>query len=80
MFLSPMETGIPNDLSIDLLSADNIIFIPKIPVKLAWEQEESLSTMSWMVYKKIGVEFGNLSNKQKNQLDKLIVIYTAGYA
>jgi len=77
MFQDDMNTDVPKELSLDLLSTDYFIKARKIPGKLAWEQEVSFSTMSRIVYKKVGVQFGKLSTKQKDQLDKLIMNYTA---
>ena len=80
MFLEDMKVDIPKKLSLDLLSTDNLIKARKIPGELAWEHVVSISTISGMVYKKVGVQFENLSTKQKDQLDKLIMNYTTGSA
>ena len=80
MVLDDVTTDIPKNLTLDLFSADNIIKARKIPGKLAWEQEVSFSTMSRIVYKKIGVQFDKLTTKQKDQLDRLIMNCTAGSA
>ena len=77
MFLEDMKVDIPKKLSLDLLSTDNIIKARKIPGELAWEHVVSISTISGMVYKKVGVQFAYLSDEQKDQLDKLIMNYTS---
>jgi hypothetical protein len=77
MFQDDMNTDIPKEISLDLLSTDYIIKARKIPGKLAWEQEVSFSAMSRIVSKKVGVQFGKLSTEQNDQLDKLIMNYTA---
>lgn len=76
MFQDDMNMDIPKELSLDLLSNDYFIKARKIPGKLVWEQEVSFSTMSRIVYKKVGVQFGKLSTTQNDQLDKLIMNYT----
>jgi hypothetical protein len=76
MFQDDMDGDIPMKLSLDLLSTDYFITARKIPGKLVWEQEVSFSTMSRIVHKKVGVQFGKLSNRQKDQLNKLIMNYT----
>lgn len=76
VFQDDMNRDIPKELSLDLLSTDYFIVAWKIPGKLVWEQEVSFSTMSRIVYKKVGVQFGKLSAAQNDQLDKLIRNYT----
>ena len=76
MFQADMDRDIPKELSLDLLSTDCFIKAWKIPGKLVWEQEISLSTMPKIVYKIVGVHFGKLSTTQKDQLDELIMNYT----
>ena len=75
MFQDDMNRNTPKALSLDLLSTDYFITARKIPGKLAWEQEVNRSTMSRIVHKKVGVQFGKLSSMQNDQLDKLIMNY-----
>lgn len=45
----------------------------KIDGEIAWEHSVCYSSISGMVYKKIGINFSGLSNTQKDQLDRLIM-------
>ena len=76
MFQDDINMDIPKELSLDLLSTDYFITAREIPGEVVWEQEVSFSTMSRIVFKKIGVQFGKLSSTQNDQLDKLIMNYT----
>ena len=76
MFQDDMNRNTPKELALDLLSTDSFIIASKVPGKLVWEQEVSFSTMSKIVYKRVGVQFRKLSPAQNDQLDTLIMNYT----
>ena len=76
MFLDGIHNDIPNELSFDILSKDKIIQAKNIPGKFVWEKKVTFSTLSKIVYTKVGIQFGNLSNKQKYQIDTLIELVT----
>jgi len=80
LFLDKSLLKIPKTLSLDLLSTENKIKANQIPGELAWEQEISLSSISETIYKKAGIQFGELSPQQKVQLELLILNYAAGKA
>lgn len=69
-------SDISKKLSLNILSAEPVIESQKIDVEIAWEHFVCYSSISGMVYKKIGTNFLGLSNKQKDQLDRLIMTYS----
>ena len=80
LFLDNSLLNVPKTLSLDLLSTENKAKANQIPGELAWEQEISFSPISGIIYKKVGIQFGDLSSQQKVQLELLILNYAAGMA
>ncbi len=73
MSLDGRATNIPKELSLAFLPICDIIRIRWIPGKLVWQREKTFSAVSEMVYKNVGVQLGRLTQKQKAELDKLIL-------
>ena len=71
LFLDEIAGNISGELSLDLLCNKNGVDARQIPGKIVWNKNVSVSTTPGMVYKKIGIQFGNLSKTQKELLKNL---------
>lgn len=80
LFLDNSLLNVPKTLLLDLLSIETKAMADQLPGELAWELETSFASIFGGTYKKVGIQFGELSPKQKNQLESLIVQYAAGRA
>ncbi|MDD5757728.1 MAG: hypothetical protein PHI06_01445 [Desulfobulbaceae bacterium] len=76
LFFDNSLQKIPERLFLDLLSIESEMKADQLPGQLTWEQEVSFSPVAGMVYKKVGIQFGNLSLQQTDQLDALILHYS----
>lgn len=76
LFFDNSLQNVPKRLFLDLLSIENETKADQLPGQLTWEQEVSFSQVSGMVYKKVGIQFGDLSLQQADQLDALILQYS----
>lgn len=80
LFFDNSLQNVPKRLFLDLLSIENEIKVNQLPGELAWEQKISFSSVSGMVYKKVGIQFGSLSLQQTNQLDSFVLQCSVGMA
>jgi c-di-GMP-binding flagellar brake protein YcgR len=71
MFLDDINSSITGELSLDLLCNEKDLDTRQIPGKIVWNKEVSYSSKPGMVYKKVGIQFGDLSVTQKKQLKNL---------
>ena len=76
LFLDDMTSSITGELSIDLLCNEKGLDARQIPGKIIWEKEISFSDIPGMVYKKVGVQFGDLSSTQQRLLRTLLLNFT----
>ncbi len=76
MVLDGSITNIEGELSLDLLCNEKHIDTRQIPGKIVWDKEVSFSAISGMVYKKIGIQLGNLSPSQRKMFNALLLNYT----
>ena len=74
LFLDSTTDSITDEFSFDVLYNEQGIEIRQIPGKIVWSKEVSFSATPGMVYKKIGVTFGNLSPSQQKSLTALYII------
>jgi len=72
MVLDDTVNTITGEHSFDLLCNEKGLDARQLPGKVVWNKEVSYSSTPGMVYKKIGVQFGKLSNTQQRLLDGLL--------
>ncbi len=73
MVLDDNSTNIAGEFLLDLLCSEKHIDARQIPGKIVWNKKVSFSAISGMVYKKIGVQFGNLSPTQQKMFNNLLL-------
>ena len=61
-------TAMTGEFCLDLLCNERRIDARQIPGKIIWNKDISFSAISGMIYKKVGVQFGKLSQTQRRQL------------
>ena len=71
LFLDEMAGSISGELSLDLLCNKKGLDARQIPGKIVWNKDVSVSTTPGMVYKKVGIQFGDLSSTQQKLLKTL---------
>ena len=71
LFLDEMAGCISGELSLDLLCHKKGLDARQIPGTIVWHKNVSVSTTPGMIYKKIGIQFGDLSAKQQKLLKTL---------
>jgi len=77
MFLDDITSSeIRGEFSLDLLCDEQGLDARQIPGKIVWDKKVSFSSKPGMIYKKVGVQFGNLSVTQKKQLNPLLFYLT----
>ena len=72
IFLDDKTSNITGELSLDLLCTVKGLDARQIPGKIVWDKEISFSAIPGTVYKKVGVQFGDLSTTQQNLLKTLL--------
>jgi PilZ domain len=73
LFLDDTTSTITGELSFDLLCNGKGVDARQIPGKIVWNKEISFSAIPGMVYKKVGVQFGDLSSTQQRLLWTLLL-------
>lgn len=77
MFLDETATTMTGELFFDLLCHEKGLDTRQIPGKLIWEKEISFSAIPGMIYKKVGIQFGDLSSTQQTRLKTLLFNYNS---
>jgi len=72
MVLDDNSTNIAEEFLLDLLCSEKHIDARQIPGKIIWDKKVSFSAISGMIYKKIGVQFGQLSPTQEKMFNALL--------
>lgn len=73
LFLDELIHTLSGELSLDLLCSQKRLDARQIPGTIVWNREVSFSSTTGMVYKKVGVQFGNLSATQRELLKVLFL-------
>lgn len=72
VLLGETTSNMSGEFSLDLLCHEKGLDARQIPGKMVWNKEVSFSVIPGMVYKKVGVQFGNLSLSQQRLLNQLL--------
>ncbi len=72
LFLDETINNITGELSIDILCNENGFDTRQMPGTVVWNREVSFSAIPGMVYKKVGIQFGKLSETQQRMLKALL--------
>ncbi len=72
LFLDSSNNSLAGEISLDLLCNEKGLDARQIPGKIVWNKEISYSNIPGMLYKKVGIQFGTLSETQKDLLQALL--------